>query len=168
MAFFRLRILEWVAMLSSRRSSQPRDWTWIFCIGRRFFTTSTGTPSLNVSGEIGCHFLALRPQAPWFCIASASPAPLVLSINLEIHLWLSHLGDRKAKSEARLLSSLQPTRAAVALSHAFPAKLLTNRSPAFSVSALSPRFHPPLGNMCAPPGHRRLLSAWLFWRFGAL
>ena len=35
------RILEWVAMPSSRRSSWPRDWTWIsciFCIAGRFFT----------------------------------------------------------------------------------------------------------------------------------
>ena len=37
------RILEWVAMLSSRGSSQPRDWTcvsYISCIDR-FFTSST-------------------------------------------------------------------------------------------------------------------------------
>ena len=30
-----VRTLEWVAMLSSRRSSQPRDQTWVSCIGRR-------------------------------------------------------------------------------------------------------------------------------------
>ena len=33
------RILEWVAILFSRGSSQPRDWTCISRIGRRFFTT---------------------------------------------------------------------------------------------------------------------------------
>ena len=32
------RILEWVAMPSSRRSSQPRDGTWVSCIADRFFT----------------------------------------------------------------------------------------------------------------------------------
>ena len=32
------RILEWVAMPSSRWSSQPRDWTWVSCIAGRFFT----------------------------------------------------------------------------------------------------------------------------------
>ena len=32
------RILEWVAMPSSRRSSQPRDWTWFSCIAGRFLT----------------------------------------------------------------------------------------------------------------------------------
>ena len=43
------RILERVAILISRGSSQPRDQTWvscISCIGRRFFTTETpGKPS---------------------------------------------------------------------------------------------------------------------------
>ena len=29
------RILEWVAMPSSKGSSQPRDWTQVSCIGRR-------------------------------------------------------------------------------------------------------------------------------------
>ena len=33
------RILEWVAMPSSRESFWPRDWTHISCIGRWFFTT---------------------------------------------------------------------------------------------------------------------------------
>ena len=32
------RILVWVAMHSSRGSSQPRDWTQISCIAGRFFT----------------------------------------------------------------------------------------------------------------------------------
>ena len=32
------RILEWVAVSSSRGSSQPRDQTWVFCIAGRLFT----------------------------------------------------------------------------------------------------------------------------------
>ena len=32
------RILEWVAISSSRGSSQPRDQTWVSCITSRFFT----------------------------------------------------------------------------------------------------------------------------------
>ena len=32
------RILEWVALPSSRGSSQPRDWTQAFCIAGIFFT----------------------------------------------------------------------------------------------------------------------------------
>ena len=37
------RMLEWVAISYSGGSFWPRDWifvSWIFCIGRRFFTTS--------------------------------------------------------------------------------------------------------------------------------
>ena len=47
------RILEWVAMPSSRGSSQPRDWTHISCsscIADRFFTTEPpGEPELDPS-----------------------------------------------------------------------------------------------------------------------
>ena len=32
------RILEWVAISSSRESSQPRDWIWVSCIADGFFT----------------------------------------------------------------------------------------------------------------------------------
>ena len=32
------RILEWVAILSSRGSSQPSDWTQVSCTAGRFFT----------------------------------------------------------------------------------------------------------------------------------
>ena len=31
-------ILEWVAILFSKGSSWPRDWTWVFCIASSFFT----------------------------------------------------------------------------------------------------------------------------------
>ena len=33
----RARILEWVTISFSRGSSQPRDWTWVSCIGGRRF-----------------------------------------------------------------------------------------------------------------------------------
>ena len=46
------RILEWVAMTSSRGSSWPRDWNFIFCIAGGFFTPKPpGKPSSRV------HFL---------------------------------------------------------------------------------------------------------------
>ena len=32
------RILEWVAIPSSRGPSQPRDWNWVSCISGKFFT----------------------------------------------------------------------------------------------------------------------------------
>ena len=48
------RILEWVAMLSSRGSSWPRDWTCISCLpalGGEFFTTSTTWEALKMLTE---------------------------------------------------------------------------------------------------------------------
>ena len=38
MGILQARILEWVAMSSSRGSSQLRDQTQVFCIAGRFFT----------------------------------------------------------------------------------------------------------------------------------
>ena len=38
MEFFQARIVEWVAIPSSRGSSRPRDRTWVSCIAGRFFT----------------------------------------------------------------------------------------------------------------------------------
>ena len=35
---FQARVLEWVAIAFSRRSSWPRDWTWVSCIIDRHFT----------------------------------------------------------------------------------------------------------------------------------
>ena len=32
------RILEWAAILFSRRSSRPKNWTWVSCIAGGFFT----------------------------------------------------------------------------------------------------------------------------------
>ena len=45
------RIMEWVAMSSSRGSSQPRDWIHVSCIARRFFTVEPpGKPMKYYSG----------------------------------------------------------------------------------------------------------------------
>ena len=39
---FQARVLEWVAISPSRRSSQPRDWIWVSCIvGRHFRVWAT-------------------------------------------------------------------------------------------------------------------------------
>ena len=49
------RILEWVAMPSSRESSQPRDWTQVSCIAGGFFTdwTTREAPCISKLGQIG-------------------------------------------------------------------------------------------------------------------
>ena len=46
---FQARILEWVAMPSSRGSSHPRDQTQVFCIAGRFFTLWTTTEAQIIS-----------------------------------------------------------------------------------------------------------------------
>ena len=70
------RILEWVAISFSRRSSQPRDWTRVSCIGRQILyhqATREALPcvykhihcwSLRTSLQSGyhnhCHFLQIQ------------------------------------------------------------------------------------------------------------
>ena len=65
MGIFQARILEWVAMPSSRGSSQPKDWThvsWCSCIADRFFTAEPpGKPITNISesNRYGPNYLGL-------------------------------------------------------------------------------------------------------------
>ena len=63
MGIFQARILEWVAMPSSRGSSQPKDWThvsWCSCIADRFFTAEPpGKPECVVDGT-KCSILRRR------------------------------------------------------------------------------------------------------------
>ena len=54
-------ILEWVAMLSSRRSSWPKDWAYISCISRIarwFFTTSTTWKAPGIKNS--CIFIVMH------------------------------------------------------------------------------------------------------------
>ena len=47
MGFLQARILEWVAMSSSRGSSQPREETQVSCIAGRFLTTREAQETLR-------------------------------------------------------------------------------------------------------------------------
>ena len=53
------RLLEWVAVPSSRGSSQPRDQTWACCTGRGFFTTSATWEALR-----SIHIAPYSPDSP--------------------------------------------------------------------------------------------------------
>ena len=56
MGILQARILEWAAMVSSRRFSQPRDQTQVSCIAGRFFTIwALGKPQ---------HYILLQVQMP--------------------------------------------------------------------------------------------------------
>ena len=60
---FWARILEWVAMLSSRGSSQPRNWTQVFSIASRFFTTEPPGKSTDTSVQ----FSSVSQPCPTLC-----------------------------------------------------------------------------------------------------
>ena len=78
---FRARVLEWVAISFSRRSSRPRDGTRVSCIvGRRFTVWATR--------EV--------PLLPW-CSPSQLPLTPVQIGSLETHL--ETFGDRHEKEE---------------------------------------------------------------------
>ena len=46
------RVLEWVAISFSRRSSQPRDQTQVSCIGSGFFTTAPFRAAPSAAGDL--------------------------------------------------------------------------------------------------------------------
>ena len=60
---FQARVLEWVTIFFSRRSSRPRDWTWVSCIiGRHFTVWATREVSTNdwiVDKETSTNFSTL-------------------------------------------------------------------------------------------------------------
>ena len=71
------RILEWVAISSSRGSSQPKDWTQVSCITSRFFTWKALTiglaknylgSSVRCYGKIHLSFLANPILVTWWPI----------------------------------------------------------------------------------------------------
>ena len=60
---FQAKILEWVVMPSSRRSSWPTDWTWVSCIAGRFFTVWATRETFS-SVQFSCSVMSdsLRPH----------------------------------------------------------------------------------------------------------
>ena len=69
------RILEWVAIPFSRGSFQPRDWTCVFCIGRRILCCLShhGSPELFLSipklwvwGALCMHKNTYRSALTWW------------------------------------------------------------------------------------------------------
>ena len=54
---FQVRTLEWIAIIFSRGSSQPRNWTCISCIAGGFFTAETPGKQLSQSSIPFWHWL---------------------------------------------------------------------------------------------------------------
>ena len=87
-----VQILEWVAMFSSRRSSQPRDWTcisYVSCIGRQFFTTSA------IWEARFPHRDTLLGSLSW---TFPNPPPLVISIHTELSMAVWQAGNLRTAS----------------------------------------------------------------------
>ena len=73
------RILEWVAISSSRGSSWPRDWTWVSCIADGFFTiwTTREAPLLTM--------LASWAEEMWKCNSALKIIEKWLNISIMVN-----------------------------------------------------------------------------------
>ena len=104
------RILEWVAILLSGTSSQPRDQTWISCIGRESLVSELNSQA--ISGDVyksdGLVFYRWRRQCHptpvllpgkshgWRSLVGCSPwghKELDMTEQLHFHFSLSCLGE---------------------------------------------------------------------------
>ena len=74
---FQARILEWVAISFSRRSSQPRDWTWVSHIVGRCFT-------IWATREVDPHLHTLKYSLV---------AQMVRNLSVMQETWVQSLGQ---------------------------------------------------------------------------
>ena len=82
---FQAKILEWVAISFSRRSSQPRDWTLVSRIVGRCFTT-LATREVNLSRGVLCWLELSRSESKGGFLAGGSILSWVLP-------WENHQGS---------------------------------------------------------------------------
>ena len=61
---FQARVLEWFAISFSRRSPQPRDWTWVSHIVGRWFTLVWATK--EVWDPLILYSNRILPLCPWY------------------------------------------------------------------------------------------------------
>ena len=82
------KILEWVAILFSRRSFQPRDWTQVSCIASRFLTI-WATRKVQYLKKVSAYFLF-----PWIILYMFHTLVSFLSRlqKLGSRLWSPYLG----------------------------------------------------------------------------
>ena len=82
------RIMEWVAIPFSKGSSWSKDWTWVSCIGSRFFTIWSTTQMVQPSGppvqfQINC---SIPNQLAYFYIFVTKVACFLVSKCLLVSL----------------------------------------------------------------------------------
>ena len=91
---FQGRILEWVAMPFSRKSSLPRDWTWVFCIAGRFFALSHQGRSFIILHHVKKFRLPLKVKE-WLPTPIFLPGEFCGQRSLEdCHPWGGKESDR--------------------------------------------------------------------------
>ena len=99
MGFFQARILEWVAISSSRRSSRSRDWNRVSrIVGRRFTVWATReviSPKLPFNRKISNHFLKPRcvSELSWNSLTNTNAHVLLLFFSRapDVFLMSSHV-----------------------------------------------------------------------------
>ena len=92
------RVLEWVAMPSSRGSSQPRDWPWVSCITGRFFTIEPpGKPELPLHPLIYFNgWIYLLPRLPYATASDQSSYiknSALCPVKVFLEFWLLGTGN---------------------------------------------------------------------------
>ena len=110
------RILEWVSIPFSRGSSWPRDWTWVSCIGSRFFTIWATTQMIQLSGptvqfQINC---SIPNQLAYFYISVSKAACFLVSKCLLVSLdysnqWPQLSGLKQLKWSLAQAPEVNPT-----------------------------------------------------------
>ena len=99
-----VKILEWVAISFSRRSSRPRDRTQVFALRGRFFTTeSPGKPLVPIAAAKSLQ------SCPTLCDPKdgsppGSPVPGILQARTLEWVAISFSNPRKWKVKVKLLS----------------------------------------------------------------
>ena len=85
------RVLEWVAMPSSRKSSQPRDQIQVSCTAGRFCTTESQgkplthlTPALKIHGRLPVSFQSLPFLPKPVQVESCDEKPHKPSLTLQV------------------------------------------------------------------------------------
>ena len=101
-----VRILEWVTILFSWGSSQPRDQTWVFCIAGRFFT---------VQATRGALFTAIslkpRPVLDTLKQTNTNKKPHNIFEILNDNEWTNEIIDQHWISTGKILQVLKEVKA---------------------------------------------------------
>ena len=141
------RILDWVAMSSSRGSSQPRDQTQVFSIADWFFTVLAtrealwhrGNPSLNIYQYIIAAATAAKSlqSCPTLCdpidgSPPGSPVPGILQARTLEWVAISSSSAWKWKVKVKSLSRVRPSVTPWTAAHQAPPSMGVSRQECWS------------------------------------